>query len=61
MTLEGCLLFNPCVYLANRKCGDLGRVSQERFSAEVVAGFNGLLILWLQAQSLYHVSLTHVF
>lgn len=58
MTLEGCLLFNPCVYLANRKCEELGKVSQGRLSAGVVAGFNRLLILWLQAQSLYHVSLT---
>lgn len=60
MTLEGCLIFDPHVYLENRKCRDLAEVARERLGMGVVVGFNRLLIVWLQAQTLYHTPLTSV-
>lgn len=60
MTLEGCLIFDPYIYLAHRKCRDLADVIQGRFSAGVMAGISRLLSSWLQVQTLYYVPLTLV-
>ena len=54
MTLEGCFLFNPYLYLASRKCRDLANVASGRVGAGVASGMNRLGVTASGSNSVPH-------